>query len=111
MANSVVFNDKTVRIGDTISLHYLIKEGDKTRTQIFKGILIKIKGNSPQTKNITIRKLSKSGVGIEKIFPLASPLLKDIKVIKKSVYKKASAYFIRKKTESQIRQRLYGQKK
>ncbi len=111
MGNQIKFKDSTFNIGDTISIHYLLKEGDKSRTQIFKGILIKIKGQTPQTKTITVRKLSKAGIGVERIIPISSPFLQDIKLIKKSKYKKARAYFIRNKTLSEIKKRLYGQKK
>jgi large subunit ribosomal protein L19 len=111
VANQIKFKDQLFNIGDTISIHYQLKEGDKTRTQIFKGILIRIKGQTPETKTITVRKLSKSGIGVERIIPISSPFLQDIKLIKKSIYKKARAYFIRSKTESEIKKRLYGQKK
>jgi large subunit ribosomal protein L19 len=108
VANQIKYNDKTLNIGDTISLHYLIKEGDKERVQIFKGILIKIKGATPENKMITVRKISRSGIGVERIIPLASPFLKDIKVIKKTKYSRAKAYFIRNLSESEIKRRLYS---
>jgi len=111
MANSFVYKDNTFNVGDTISLHYKIKEGDKERIQIFKGILIGVKGQTPQTKTITVRKISNSGIGVEKIVPLASPFLEDIKLIKKTNYKKAKAYFIRNFSEADIRHRLYKSKK
>lgn len=111
MANSFSYKDKIINVGDTVSIHYRIKEGDKTRIQIFKGILLKIRGSTPKTKSITVRKISKSGIGVEKILPVSSPFIDDIKLIKKTKHKKARAYFIRNKTESEIRQRLYGQKK
>jgi len=111
MANSFIYKDHTFNVGDTISLHYKIKEGDKERTQIFKGILIGVKGQTPQTRTITVRKISNIGIGVEKIVPLASPFLEDIKLIKKTTYKKAKAYFIRNFSEAEIRRRLYKSKK
>jgi large subunit ribosomal protein L19 len=111
MANSFIYNNHTFNVGDTISLHYKIKEGDKERTQIFKGILIAVKGQTPQTRTITVRKISNIGIGVEKIVPLASPFLEDIKLIKKTTYKKAKAYFIRNFSEADIRRRLYKSKK
>jgi large subunit ribosomal protein L19 len=110
MANSFSYKDQTFQVGDTVSLHYKIKEGDKERIQIFKGILIGIKGASAETKMITVRKLSNSGIGVERIVPLVSPFLVDIKLIKKSTFKKAKAYFIRDFSESDIRKRLYKSK-
>jgi len=108
VANQIKYKDKVLNIGDTVSLHYLVKEGDKERVQIFKGILIKARGNEPENKMITVRKISRSGIGVERIIPLASPFLKDIKVIKKTKYSKAKAYFIRDLSESEIRHRLYS---
>ncbi len=108
MANSFKYQDKIFSIGDTVSLHYKIKEGDKIRTQIFKGILIKVKGNTLANRMITVRKISRSGIGVERIVPLISPFLTDIKLIKKSRYSKAKAYFIRHLPESEIRRKLYA---
>lgn len=108
MANSFLYKDKLFSIGDTVSLHYQIKEGEKARTQIFKGILIKIKGANLANRMITVRKISRSGVGVERIIPLTSPFLSDIKLIKKSKFSKAKAYFIRNLSESEIRKKLYS---
>ncbi|MCS7093420.1 MAG: 50S ribosomal protein L19 [Patescibacteria group bacterium] len=110
MSNLLFFNNKKFHIGDTVSIHYKIKEGDKERIQIFKGILIKTRGNSPQTKTITVRKISKSGIGVERIFPLSSPFLADIVLIKRTSYKKAKTYFIRDLSEREIRKKLYRDK-
>jgi len=111
MANSLTYKDKTFRVGDTISIHYKIKEGDKERVQIFKGILIQIKGDTPETRMFTVRKITKSGIGVERIIPLFSPYIGDILSIKKSSYKKAKAYFIRGLSKQEIRSKLYHGKK
>jgi large subunit ribosomal protein L19 len=111
MANLLTFKDKQFNIGDTISVHYKLKEGDKERIQIFKGILIKVRGSSPETKMFTVRKISKSGVGVERIFPLLSPNVADVVLIKKSSYKKAKAYFIRGLSDRDLRNKLYRSKK
>jgi len=110
MANSIEYQNQQIRAGETISIHYKIKEGDKDRVQIFKGILIKIRGNRPETKTITVRKLSKSGVAIERIFPLNSPLIEKIVLIKKTTYRKSKAYFIRNLSEQNIKRKLYKSK-
>jgi len=110
MANSFSYKDQIFKVGDTVSLHYKIKEGDKERIQIFKGILIGVKGQTEENKMITVRKISNFGIGIERIIPLASPFLSDIKLIKKTTYKKAKAYFIRDFSEAEIRKRLYKSK-
>ena len=111
MANLLTFKDKQFNIGDTISVHYKLKEGDKERIQNFKGILIKVRGNSPETKMFTVRKISKSGIGVERIFPLLSPNVADVVLIKKSSYKKAKAYFIRGLSDRDLRNKLYRSKK
>ena len=84
MANSISYKETVLNIGDTISLSYKIKEGDKTRQQLFKGVLINIKGDSDANRMITLRKMSKTGIGIERIIPLSSPHIASIKVDKKS---------------------------
>ena len=67
--------------GDTITVYYEIKEGEKSRTQFFKGVVIQIKGTG-KTKTFTIRKMSGT-VGIERIFPFNLPTIKKIEVNKK----------------------------
>ena len=64
--------------GDTITVYYEIREGDKVRTQFFKGVVIQVKGRG-QSKTFTIRKMSGT-IGVERIFPLNSPNIKSIKV-------------------------------
>jgi len=111
MANFLTYKDKTFKVGDTLSIHYKIKEGDKERVQIFKGILIAVKGDSLETRMFTIRKITRSGIGVERIIPLSSPFINDILSIKKSSYQKAKAYFIRDLSEREIRSKLYHDKK
>lgn len=110
MANSFTFKDTTVRVGDTLSFSYIFKDGEKERRQSFRGILLKVKGDSEATRMITVRKISHSGVGVERIIPLASPFLADIKLLKKSRFTKARAYFIRGLSDQQIRRKLYRTK-
>ena len=107
MANSFTFNDKSFSVGDTISITYKLKEDGKERQQIFKGTLIAVKGNRAENKMITIRKTSHSGIGVERIIPIASPYLTGIKLVKKSDYRKAKAYFVRKISEQDLKQKLF----
>ena len=67
--------------GDTITVYYEIREGDKVRTQFFKGVVIQIKGHG-LSKSFTIRKMSGT-VGVERIFPLNLPTIKKIEINKK----------------------------
>lgn len=107
MANSFNYKEKTFKVGDTISIDYRLKEGDKERIQPFKGILLRIKGNTPVTKMITVRKISNSGIGVERIIPLASPFVSSISLIKKSNYQKAKLYFLKDLSDQELRTKLY----
>lgn len=111
MANSIDFNKTVMKVGDTVSLEYKIKDGGKERIQTFKGILLMIKGSTPVTRNITIRKISKIGVGVERIIPLSSPNIVSLKVDKKSSFNKSKLFFIRDYTEGETRNKLYSIKK
>lgn len=107
MANYFKMNDKTFKVGDLLQVVYKITEGEKSRLQNFSGILIRVKGSSPENKMFTVRKISKSGIGVERIFPLSSPLIAQIKLLKQSTYQKAKAYFVRHISERQLRKRLF----
>lgn len=111
MANSFELNKTVMKIGDTVSLEYKFKDGEKERTQLFKGILMMVKGSTPETRIITIRKISKIGVGVERIIPLASPNIVSLTLDKKSNYTKARVGFIRDFTEAETRNKLYSVKK
>jgi len=79
--------------GDTITVYYEIKEGEKSRTQFFKGVVIQIKGIG-KTKTFTIRKMSGT-VGIERIFPLNLPTIKKIEVNKKGKVRRSRIYYFK----------------
>ncbi len=110
MANSYQFKDKTITVGDTIAVKYRIKEDGKDRQQEFKGVLIKIKGKDAETRMFTTRKVTRSGIGVERIIPLSSPNVVDIKVVKKGSYRKSKLYFVRNLSEREIRHKIYRQK-
>ena len=89
------------KAGDTITVSYKIVEGNKERVQSFRGVVIQIKG-SGKTKMFTIRKIS-NGVGVERIFPLYSPHIEQIEVIKVGVVRRARIYYLRKLTGKKAR--------
>lgn len=91
--------------GDTISVHYRIREGAKERIQIFRGDVIKIAGEGVN-KRFTVRKMS-SGIGVERIFPLNSPFIEEITVHKRGRVRRAKLYYLRKRTgkKARIRER------
>lgn len=111
MANHVQYRDLNLAVGDTLSVAYKIKEGEKERQQVFKGVLIKIKGADEANRMITVRKISKTGIGIERIMPLASANIATIKVDKKGNFSKAKLYFIRRLSDAETRRKLYSHKK
>lgn len=111
MANFLKYKEKQFRVGDTLSVHYKIKDGDRERVQLFKGILIKVRGETPETKMFTVRRVTKEGKGIERIIPVMSPNISDIVLIKKTTYTKAKAYFLQGLSDQELRKKLYQTKK
>jgi large subunit ribosomal protein L19 len=81
------------RSGDTVKVNIKIKEGDKERIQTFEGTVIRKRGNGVRS-TITVRKIS-WGVGVERTFPLNSPLIESIKVVGKGMVKRAKLYYLR----------------
>ena len=110
MARSFKYKDESFNIGDTISITYKLKEGVKERTQKFVGILIALKGNNDFNKMITIRKISKSGIGVERIFPLSSPFISVIKKIRKSSNTRSKIFYIRNLSQQELKAKIYRQK-
>ena len=82
------------RSGDTVSIGVKVTEGEKSRIQIFKGLVIAISAGSGMGKTFTVRKVS-NGVGVERIFPLHSPNLDSIDVVKKGKVRRAKLYYLR----------------
>jgi large subunit ribosomal protein L19 len=88
------------RPGDTIAVHYKIKEGDRERIQIFEGVVIAKKGGLRET--FTVRKVS-YGVGVERIFPLHSPLIEKIRIKRKGKVRRAKLYYLRGRSKKASR--------
>jgi len=82
--------------GDTITVFYEIKEGEKTRTQFFKGVVIQRRG-SGNTETFTIRKMS-GAIGVERIFPVNLPALQKIEINKKGHVRRARIFYFRELT-------------
>lgn len=81
------------KAGDTVTVHFKIKEGDKERIQQFQGVVIQRKGTGV-TKTFTVRKIS-NGVGVERIFPDNSPFIDKVDVNKRGVVRRARIFYIR----------------
>lgn len=82
--------------GDTITVYYEIKEGEKTRTQFFKGVVIQRRG-SGSTETFTIRKMS-GAIGVERIFPVNLPALQKVEVNKRGSVRRARIFYFRQLT-------------
>jgi len=83
-----------IRPGDTVKVHQKIKEKDKERIQIFEGLVLARKHGKGISATITVRKVI-SGVGVEKIFPIHSPSIDKIEVVKRSKVRRAKLYYLR----------------
>jgi large subunit ribosomal protein L19 len=79
--------------GDTLRLHVKIKEGDKERIQVFQGTVISRKG-SGVSESITVRKVS-AGIEVERVFPLYSPNIDKIQVVRKGKVRRSKLYYLR----------------
>ena len=87
--------------GDTVTVSYLIREGNKERVQNFRGVVIQIRGRE-NTKTFTVRKMSGS-VGVERIFPLFSPFIQSIEVNKKGKVRRKRLFYMRGRTGKKAR--------
>lgn len=83
----------TMRPGDTVKVHVRIKEGDKYRIQVFEGVVIAIHNNQA-TSSFTVRKIS-FGYGVERIFPLYSPIIDKIDIVRSGKVRRSKLYFLR----------------
>lgn len=97
--------DLDVRTGDTVRVSVKIEEKGKTRTQMFEGLVIARKHGAETGGTITVRKIS-HGVGVERIFPLYSPSIEKIEVVRRTSVRRSKLYFIREKVTRDIRKKL-----
>lgn len=81
--------------GDTVKIFQKITEGKKQRVQLFEGLVIAMHNKNPVQATITVRKIA-SGVGVERIFPLISPAIEKIEIVKHAHVRRAKLYYIRK---------------
>ena len=80
--------------GDTVSVGVKVVEGERSRTQVFEGVVIKISSGSGLDKTFTVRKIA-NGIGVERIFPFHSPNVDSIKVLKSGKVRRAKLYYLR----------------
>jgi len=80
--------------GDTVNVHVKIKEGNKERVQQFQGTVIQRRGTGTNGETFTVRKVS-NGVGVERIFPIVSPTIDKIEVLKRGKVRRAKLYYMK----------------
>ncbi len=83
----------TFRVGDTVAVSVRIKEGDKERTQVFKGVVIRYRKGSVEA-SFTVRKVS-YGIGVERIFPFNSPNIDKVEIISEGRVRRSKLYYLR----------------
>lgn len=94
-----------IRAGDTVRVHQKIQDKGKTRIQIFEGtVLARKHGNEPGA-TFTVRKVA-SGVGVEKIYPLYSPLIDKLEIVRRAKVRKAKLYYIREKVAREVKRQM-----
>jgi large subunit ribosomal protein L19 len=94
-----------IRAGATVKVSLKIEEKGKTRLQVFEGLVLAVKGGKGNGSMFTVRKVA-SGIGVEKIFPLYSPTIEKIEIVRQSAVRRAKLYFIRKKVTRDVRRKM-----
>jgi large subunit ribosomal protein L19 len=94
-----------IRSGDTVRVWQKIVEKGKTRLQAFEGLVIAVKHGKEAGATFTVRRVA-SGVGVEKIFPLYSPMIDSLETLKRSKVRRAKLYHIRNKAAKEIRRQM-----
>ncbi len=91
--------------GATVRVHLKIEEKGKIRIQVFEGLVLAVKGGKGNGAMFTVRKMA-SGVGMEKIFPLYSPAIDKVEIVRQSEVRRAKLYFIRNKVTREARRKM-----
>ena len=94
-----------LRSGDTVRVHQIIQDKGKTRIQIFEGLVLARKHGNEPGATFTVRKVA-SGVGVEKIYPLYSPLIDKLEIVKRAKVRRAKLYHIREKVNREIKRQM-----
>lgn len=94
-----------LRVGDTVRVHQKIQDKGKTRLQIFEGLVLARKHGDEPGATFTVRKMA-SGVGCEKIYPLYSPLVDKLEIVKRAKVRRAKLYYIREKVAREVKRQM-----
>ncbi len=108
MALNLTHKENQFSVGDTVKVHQKISEGEKTRSQIFEGMVIAIK-NRDTGKSFTVRRVGSQKIGIEAIFPILSPNIEKVEVVRKGVegVRHAKLYYTRSKSNREV-EKIYS---
>jgi len=83
-----------IEAGDTVKVHLQIKEGEKTRIQIFQGLVIRVRGGG-NSANFTVRRIASNNIGVERTFLLQSPRIEKVEVLRRAKVRRAQLYYLR----------------
>ncbi len=108
-ANQIRSDLPEFRVGDNVKVHVRIKEGNKERIQLYEGLVIAIK-NTGATKTFTVRKIS-YGIGVERTFPVNSPLISQIEIARSNKVRRAKLYYMRDRKGKSARLKEVKRKK
>ncbi|MCH8745557.1 MAG: 50S ribosomal protein L19 [Chloroflexi bacterium] len=81
--------------GDTVRVNFRIREGDRERVQAFQGVVIRRQNGKGPAANFTVRRIAGGGIGVERIFPLHSPLIDSLEVTRQGSVRRAKLYYLR----------------
>ncbi len=106
-------NVEDIKIGHRLKVHFNITEGNKKRVQVFEGLVI-AKNNNSYNSTFTVRKISFNGVGVERVFPLYSPLIEKIELVALHKVRRAKLSYIKelsgKAARLKVKERYFGKK-
>jgi large subunit ribosomal protein L19 len=88
-------NIPELRPGDTVRVHARIVEGTTERIQVFQGVVLRLSGGGAGNANFTVRRIATGGIGVERTFPLHSPRVEKVEVVRRSHTRRAKLYFLR----------------
>ena len=97
MSTQAKIKETLFKVGDKVKVFQKIQEGDKVRTQPFEGIVLSIRGEG-ENKMFTVRKIAVGAIGVERVWPLNSPWIENLKVIKKGKVRRAKLNYLREKS-------------
>ena len=102
MALFVTIQNQEVRVGDTVAIHQNIKEGGKSRIQVFEGVVIGVQ-NRQENKSFTVRKIATASIGVERIIPVNLPSITKVEVKRHGQVRRGKLYYLRARVGKKTR--------